>query len=169
MRIPAQDVQIARESSGTPRIREQTLLDGYYGLGFMHGTDRLFQIFATRALGTGRLAEAFGDMLKLIDSDRRSRALRLDQVSDDDLAGLGEHAMAVVRAYCAGVNDVIDSGHRPFELRLTGNRVEPFTPSDILCCLRTIAYVGLDDSQGEMELAIARSLAADPGTLRAWS
>ena len=169
LRIPAQDVQIARETSGTPRIRAQTLLDGYYGLGFMHATDRLFQIFATRALGKGRLAEAFGDIPKLIDSDRRSRALRLDRVSDDDLAGLGEHAMAVVRAYCAGINDVIDRGHRPFELRLTGNRVEPFTPADILCCLRTIAYVGLDDAQGDMELAIARALAADPGTLRAWS
>ena len=169
LRIPAQDVQIARETSGTPRIRAQTLLDGYYGLGFMHATDRLFQIFATRALGKGRLAEAFGDIPKLIDSDRRSRAFRLDRVSDDDLAGLGEHAMAVVRAYCAGINDVIDSGHRPFELRLTGNRVEPFTPADILCCLRTISYVGLDDGQGDMELAIARALAADPGTLRAWS
>ena len=169
LRIPAQDVLIARETSGTPRIRAQTTLDGYYGLGFMHATDRLFQIFATRALGKGRLAEAFGDIPKLIDSDRRSRALRLDRVSDDDLAGLGEHAMAVVRAYCAGINDVIDRGHRPFELRLTGNRVEPFTPADILCCLRTIAYVGLDDAQGDMELAIARALAADPGTLRAWS
>jgi penicillin amidase len=162
-------VLIARETSGTPRIRAQTLLDGYYGLGFMHATDRLFQVFATRALGKGRLAEAFGDIPKLIDSDRRSRALRLDRVSEDDLAGLGEHAMAVVRAYCAGVNDVIDRGHRPFELRLTGNRVEPFTPADIICCLRTIAYVGLDDAQGDMELAIARALAADPGTLRAWS
>ena len=159
---------IARETSGTPRIRAQTTLDGYYGLGFMHATDRLFQIFATRALGKGRLAEAFGDIPKLIDSDRRSRALRLHRVSEDDLAGLGEHAMAVVRAYCAGINDVIDRGHRPFELRLTGNRVEPFTPADILCCLRTIAYVGLDDVQGDMELAIARALAADPGTLRAW-
>ena len=168
LRIPAQDVLIARETSGTPRIRAQTTLDGYYGLGFMHATDRLFQIFATRALGKGRLAEAFGDIPKLIDSDRRSRALRLHRVSEDDLAGLGEHAMAVVRAYCAGINDVIDRGHRPFELRLTGNRVEPFTPADILCCLRTIAYVGLDDVQGDMELAIARALAADPGTLRAW-
>ncbi len=168
LRIPAQDVLIARETSGTPRIRAQTTLDGYYGLGFMHATDRLFQIFATRALGKGRLAEAFGDIPKLIDSDRRSRALRLHRVSEDDLAGLGEHAMAVVRAYCAGINDVIDRGHRPFELRLTGNRVEPFTPADILCCLRTIAYVGLDDAQGDMELAIARALAADPGTLRAW-
>ena len=161
-------MQIARESSGTPRIRAQSLLDGYYGLGFMHATDRLFQVFATRALGAGRLAEAFGDMPRLIDSDRRSRALRLHQVSDEDLAGLGEHAMAVVRAYCAGLNDVIARGHRPFELRLTGNRVEPFTPADLLCCLRAIAYIGLDDGQGDMELAIARALAADPGTIRAW-
>ncbi len=168
LRIPSQDVQIARESSGTPRIRAQSLLDGYYGLGFMHATDRLFQVFATRALGAGRLAEAFGDMPRLIDSDRRSRALRLHRVSDEDLAGLGEHAMAVVRAYCAGLNDVIARGHRPFELRLTGNRVEPFTPADLLCCLRAIAYIGLDDAQGDMELAIARALAADPGTLRAW-
>lgn len=162
-------MQIARERSGTPRIRAQTLVDGYYGLGFMHATDRLFQIFATRALGAGRLAEAFGDIPKLIDSDRRSRALRLHQVSDEDLAGLGEHAMSVVRSYCAGLNDVIASGHRPFELRLTGNRVEPFTPADLLRCLRAIAYIGLDDGQGDMELAIARALAVDPGTLRAWS
>ena len=169
LRIPAQDVQIARESSGTPRIRAQSLLDGYYGLGFMHATDRLFQVFATRALGSGRLAEAFGDIPKLVESDRRSRALRLHRVSDEDLAGLGEHATAVVRAYCAGLNDVIERGHRPFELRLTGNRVEPFTPADLLCCLRAIAYIGLDDGQGDMELAIARALAADPGTFRAWS
>lgn len=169
LRIPAQDVEIARESSGTPRIRARTVLDGYFGLGFMHATDRLFQIFATRALGTGRLAEAFGDIPKLIDSDRRSRAFRLHRVTDDDLAGLGYHGSAVVHAYCAGLNDVIESGHRPFELRLTGNRVEPFTPADLLCCLRAIAYIGLDDGQGDMELAIARALAADPATFRAWS
>ena len=167
--IPVHEVLIAREQSGTPRIRARSVPDGYYGLGFMHATDRLFQMFGTRALGQGRLAEAFGDAAGLITRDRRARAGRFHRVSDDDLAGLGDHGMAVVSAYCAGVNDVIERGHRPFELRLTGNRVEPFTPTDILIGLRAIAYFGLGDSQGAMELAIARALAADPGTFAAWS
>ena len=169
LRIPERDVHVARETSGTPRIRAQTALDAYYGLGFMHATDRLFQMFATRALGMGRLAEAFGGAAPLVASDRGARAALLHRVPDGDVEGLGERGTAVVRSYCAGVNEVVERGHRPFELRLTGNRVEPFTPAHILSSLRAIAYLGLDDAQGDMELAIARALAADPGTFQAWS
>lgn len=167
--MPVHEVLITRERSGTPRIRARSVLDGYYGLGFMHATDRLFQMFGTRALGQGRLAEAFGDSAGLIASDRRALAGHFHRVEADDLASLGNHGIAVVSAYCSGVNDVIARGHRPFELRLTGNQVEPFTPADVLLGLRAIAYFGLGNSQGAMEMAIAQALAADPGTFTAWS
>lgn len=167
--MPVHEVLIARERSGTPRIRARSVRDGYYGLGFMHATDRLFQMFGVRALARGRLSEAFGDTEDLIASDRRARAGRLHQISNEDFAGLGEAGMVALNAYCAGANDVIEHGHQPFELRLTGNRTEPFTPEDILAGLRAISYFRLGGSQGAMELAIARALAADPGTFAAWS
>lgn len=96
--IPANDVFIVREHSGTPRIRSQTLLDGYYGLGFIHATDRLFQMFATRALAQGRLSEAFGDAEDLVASDQRARAGRFHEVSIDDLAGLGDEGWDPISA-----------------------------------------------------------------------
>ena len=54
------EIEILREANGVPHIYAATEADAYFGLGFVHAQDRLWQIEFRRRLGAGRLAEILG-------------------------------------------------------------------------------------------------------------
>src|SRR6476661_6570919 len=56
-----QSVSIERDEYGVPHIFAATEEDGYYGLGFAHAQDRLFQMEMTRRIGEGTLSEISGE------------------------------------------------------------------------------------------------------------
>src|SRR5688500_13529798 len=53
-------VEIARDRWGMPRLRAQNRHDLWYGLGFVHGQDRLWQCHLHRLVVSGRLSEIAG-------------------------------------------------------------------------------------------------------------
>ena len=54
-------VTIARDTDGVPRITAGSERDAFFGLGFVHAQDRLWQMDFRRRLGSGRLAEIIGE------------------------------------------------------------------------------------------------------------
>ena len=54
-------VEIRWDDHGVPTIRAGNAHDAYFALGFVHATDRLWQMEAMRRLGAGRLAEVLGE------------------------------------------------------------------------------------------------------------
>src|SRR6185503_12542397 len=53
-------VEIVRDRWGIPHISAREPLDAYFGQGFCHAQDRLWQMELTRRLAAGRLAEVLG-------------------------------------------------------------------------------------------------------------
>src|SRR6266545_5800163 len=53
-------VEIVRDRWGVPHISAREPLDAFFGQGFCHAQDRLWQMELTRRLASGRLAEVFG-------------------------------------------------------------------------------------------------------------
>ena len=66
-------VKITRDREGIPHIMAASSADAYFGLGFVHAQDRLWQMEASRRIGAGRLSEVLG--ADAIDYDKFLRTL----------------------------------------------------------------------------------------------
>ncbi|PWK16402.1 penicillin acylase family protein [Tumebacillus permanentifrigoris] len=128
--------QIVFQPDGTPHVKAHNDADAYYCVGYLHAKYRLFQIDFIRRQGHGRLAEVVGPTL--LESDKYQRELNLSRLVDGEwkLIQAVPETRAVIEAYTAGVNSVIDeyraSGQWPFFFQQLGYTPEPWTPQDTL-------------------------------------
>ncbi|MHA1108270.1 MAG: penicillin acylase family protein, partial [Alphaproteobacteria bacterium] len=133
------DVTIARDDHGIPRIKAATEEDAYFGLGFVHAQDRLWQMDFNRRLGSGRLAEVTGR--RALPIDRIMRTLGVRRLAEKSFALLSPQARRAVEAYSAGINAYLDShsGAWPIEFYLLRYRPEAWNPADSLLWGRLMA------------------------------
>jgi penicillin amidase len=107
-------VSIARDSLGVPTIVATTRADLAYGLGFVHGQDRFFQMDLSRRLPAGELSEIFGEIA--LAQDRQARLFRFRHVAQAVLAQASPEQRAQIEAYARGVNAGLKSlRSRPWE------------------------------------------------------
>ncbi|HET8648377.1 MAG TPA: penicillin acylase family protein, partial [Vicinamibacteria bacterium] len=138
-------------------------------LGFAHGHDRPVQMELLRLIGQGRLCECLLDDEANLEVDVFMRRLGFAAGLDADAARLGPPARALTEAYCAGVNQALATRRRPLELRLVRHRPAPWRVQDVLLTLQVMSFVGLAQSQLDLEKMIVQALHAgvDPARLRA--
>src|SRR5437879_2734157 len=60
-------IEIFRDSSGVPHVRASTTHDAFFGQGFVHAQDRLWQMCYDRRRAAGRLAEWLGPRMAVMD------------------------------------------------------------------------------------------------------
>ena len=53
-------IDVVRDADAVPHIFASTKLDAWYGLGYVHAQDRLWQMEFQRRVGFGRLSEVLG-------------------------------------------------------------------------------------------------------------
>ncbi len=95
-------VQIVRDRNGVPHIYGQSIADAYFGLGFVHAQDRLWQMEINRRISAGRLSEVFGAVA--LDLDRLMRTLGLRKLAETQAAATTGQPKQILDAYAAGVN-----------------------------------------------------------------
>jgi len=136
----AHRVTIARDADGIVTIRADNEAEAYYGLGFAHAQDRLFQMDLMRRLGAGRLSEVIGGAT--VDTDRLMRLFGLYRLAEAGLAAIPAEMRADLDAYAAGVNAYIDThaGALPPEFYLLRYRPEPWRPADSLVWGKLMAF-----------------------------
>ncbi|QAZ41242.1 penicillin acylase family protein [Methylibium sp. Pch-M] len=133
-------LQIERDAQGVPTIRAASIDDAWFGLGFVHAQDRLWQLETHRRIGAGRLAEAFGP--RAVESDRFLRALGVRRAAQDQWEQAGPGVRAMLNAYAAGINAYL-RGHlraRPPEFLLLGLQPEAWSPVDSLAWSTMMAW-----------------------------
>ena len=125
-------VEIVRDARGIPHIRAGSADDAYFGLGFVHAQDRLWQMESMRRLGSGRLAEVAG--ATALPSDRFMRLLGFHRLVEEQFRRLQEPVRRALKSYAAGVNAWLEthSGALPPEFLLLGYGPEPWRPADSL-------------------------------------
>ena len=121
-----------------PHIRAETDHDLWFGQGFCHGQDRLWQIDLYRRVGAGRLSEIAGR--DGLDTDRFMRTLGLRRVAEREAAELDAGAALALDAYCAGVNAAAADRPLPAEFQLLRQRFEPFAPADALTMTKLLSF-----------------------------
>lgn len=132
-------VEIVHDANGIPHIRAATAGDAYFGLGFVHARDRLFQMDSMRLLASGRLSEAVGPAALPV--DRAMRTLGLRRLAEETHRRLPDSVRRVLDAYAAGVNAFLETrrGAPPPEYVLLQRGPEPWKPADSLVWGRLMA------------------------------
>lgn len=135
-------VEIVRDRWGIPHISARDPFDAFFGQGFCHAQDRLWQMELTRRLASGRLAEVFGPAA--LDVDRFHRRLGLHRAAAREWAEAETTLRDVLRAYAAGVNACLDgqiaSKKLPAEFILARFQPQPWEPVDTLGFARYLAH-----------------------------
>lgn len=141
----AEPVQVIRDAHAVPHIVGTNDADVFFGLGYAHAQDRLWQMVLSRALVQGRLSERMGERSLRI--DQQIRTLGLYRTAATNLQRLSDEGRRTLSAYAAGVNAYLEElsthprGRGAPELFLFGGpRIERWQEVDSLAMIKLMAY-----------------------------
>lgn len=127
-------VEIVRDNANVPHIFGQRDEDVFFGLGFAHAQDRMWQMIMLRRTAQGRLSEVFGEAT--LNIDKLIRRFDLYTLSVQSAGALDDKTRAALDAYAAGVNARIEQintealGRGAPEMLLFNAPMAPWRPAD---------------------------------------
>ncbi|PYQ68960.1 MAG: penicillin amidase [Acidobacteria bacterium] len=134
-------VEIIRDADAIPHIFGATKQDAFFGLGYAHAQDRLWQMEFQRRIGHGRLSEIFGPAT--IPQDRFLRTVGFGRAARAAWNATPDWAKQQVNAYVAGVNAFTSTHHGsrlPPEFSLLRFEPEPWTGPDVVAWVKMMAW-----------------------------
>lgn len=162
-------VEIVRNTAAVPHIFALTDHDVYYGLGFSHAQDRLWQMLLMRRQGQGRLSEVFGR--RTLEIDDLMRRLDLDGYATRSLGAYSEESRGILQAYADGVNAwlrLVGSealGRGAPELFLFEPEIAPWRPNDSVLISFLMALELATHHENEILRARASLALPEPGRI----
>jgi len=133
-------LDIVRDHSDVPHIFGATDDDVFFGLGYAHAQDRLWQMVMLRRTAQGRLSEVFGE--RTLKVDELMRRLDIYTLAQQAVAMQDADTIAMLEAYAHGVNAWLDRvnaealGRGAPEFFLFSNEISPWVPADSLAILK---------------------------------
>lgn len=140
-------VRIRRNRYGVPLIEARTLPDMLFSIGFLHASDRLFQMDLSRRNAQGSLSEVFGE--RALDHDRRQQRLLVRESMDQDLKRVPDFLKSLMMHYCDGVNYYISQHPLPLEFKILGYKPGGWEIRDSLSILKNMQSI-LEGSGSEL-------------------
>jgi penicillin amidase len=132
-------VEIETDRWGVPHVRAETPEDLWFGQGYCHARERLWQMDFYRRVTAGRLAEIAG--AEGLPADRLMRTLGLRRAADREESELEPDFRALLDSYCAGVEAAVEDARAlPFEMQLLRLDFEPWRPADMLSIGKLLAF-----------------------------
>ena len=96
-------VEIMFDARGIPQVWAKTDGDAFFAIGWLHGSERLFQMELTRRLTRGELSEVFGEVAYETDVFQR----KIGFARNVSAAQLTPAARATLQRYVDGINAAI--------------------------------------------------------------
>jgi len=155
-------VEIIRDRWGVPHIYAQSNEDLFFAQGFVHAQDRLWQMDLMRRMGSGRLAEIFGEVA--LEFDRFIRTIGLNRAAEAEAASVDPETRALYEAYAAGVNAFLNQPNvtLPLEFTLLGYRPEPWRAEDSMYWAKMMTWNLTGNWESELvRLRLVRALGAE--------
>lgn len=121
-----QEVEIITDRAGCPHVYASETDDLYFAQGYLHATERLWQIDFTRRVALGRLAEILGEVV--LPLDRFFRTIGINRMVRAGTPNVDPITEQIVRPYHAGFSAGIDSQPYPVEYQFLS--LEPDFPAD---------------------------------------
>jgi penicillin amidase len=128
-------VEIHRDPEGIPHVGAGSSPDAFFGQGWVHAQDRLFQMEYDRRRAYGRWAEWVGPAG--VEGDRLFRRFRLEDSVRLDWEHASSEARAMLSAFAAGVNAFIASTTGwGIEFEIASAPPEPWQPWDSMAVFK---------------------------------
>jgi penicillin amidase len=139
-------------------IWADSYLDLAAGIGFAHAYDRLVQMSTMRLAGQGRTGECLRSDDFSLQVDTLTRTMGFAHHAAREVGDCPPELLQLAEAYCRGVQYYLDHGSIPWELKLVGYRPEKWTVADVLLTVKLMGYVGLAQSQQQMEKFLIQAI-----------
>lgn len=96
------EIEITFDAKGIPQIWAQNDQDMYFALGWLHASERLFQMELVRRLVAGELSEIFGEIAYEV--DLKQRRIGFARKARQDMVNLEPETRQILQTYCNGIN-----------------------------------------------------------------
>ena len=132
-------VVITFDESDIPHIKANSQSDALFALGYLHATERSWQLETNRRIASGRLSEILGN--ETINIDRFIRTLGIKRAAEQQFDKYPVSAKRLLQAYADGVN----AGNAqlgwalPVEYFLTGSKPGHWSPTDSVAWMLMMA------------------------------
>jgi penicillin amidase len=132
------EARVWRDAYGVPHIFAGSMDDAARALGYLHASERMFQMDVLRRVGQGRMAEIRG--ADLLPVDKFIRTVGFYREAASSFSALSPWAQKRLEAYAEGVNTFLTNHALPPEFLLAGDDPEPWKPADTLVIGKLEAY-----------------------------
>ena len=136
-----EEVRIVFDDMAVPHIYAANESDAMFALGYVHASERLWQMDLIRRAGGGELSELFG--VDMIENDKYLRTLGMKESAEKCAKEFEENGpeevIEAAVAYLNGVNSFIDEGDFPIEYTLLGSEPAKFDVEDLY---KTAGFMG---------------------------
>lgn len=99
-------IEITFDAKGIPQVWAKNNHDLYFALGWLHASERLFQMELVRRFTAGDLSEIFGSVAYPIDVHQRR--IGFVRKAQQDFDSLEPQTLSLLQSYCSGVNAWIE-------------------------------------------------------------
>ena len=132
-------VSITFDDSDIPHIKAKSSADALFALGYLHATERSWQLEVNRRLASGRLSEILGN--KTVAIDRFIRTLGIKSAAAKQYERYPIKTKRLLQAYADGVNKGNEQlgWALPLEYFLTGSKPGFWLPSDSVAWMLMMA------------------------------
>jgi len=135
-------VEIIFDDMAVPHIYAETEDDAMYALGYIHASERLWQMDLLRRAGAGELSALLGP--DMVENDQYLRTLGMREaaarVSGEFTAHAPQRIQTAMAAYLDGINRFIAEDKKPLEYQLLGADPKPFDTRDVYCATGFMAF-----------------------------
>ncbi len=162
-------VEIVRDHAAVPHVFGRTEADSFFGLGYAHAQDRLWQMEMLRRTAQGRLSEVFGP--RTLEIDKLMRRLGLYEQARASVRVQDARTRAALAAYAAGVNarlrEINDAarGRGAPEFFFFDVALAPWQPADSIAIVKLMAVQLSTHLQNEVLYARSSLALEDPARL----
>ena len=150
-------VEIVRDNANVPHIFGAADADVFFGLGYAHAQDRMWQMIMLRRTAQGRLSEVFGGAT--LNIDRLLRRYDIYGLSVRSVDAQDAKTRSALDAYAAGVNARLDQinsealGRGAPEMMMFNAPMAPWRPADSVAIVKLMAL----QLSGQLEAEVIRA------------
>ncbi|HEN21005.1 MAG TPA: penicillin acylase family protein, partial [Desulfobacteraceae bacterium] len=125
-------IRVRRDQFSVPYIEAENENDAWFGLGFVQGQDRAFQLEYYKRQANGSLSEIFGE--RFLDADRYMRIIGLKRTAEKYVSLQDQHQSDTLTSFTNGINaGIFDSGSKMDEaFEILGCEPTSYEISDVI-------------------------------------
>ena len=133
-------VVITFDEAEIPHIKANSQADAIFALGYLHASERSWQMEINRRLASGRLSEILGN--ETVSIDRFIRTLGVKRAAESQFDRYPISAKRLLQSYADGVNaaNAQLGWALPLEYLLTGSKPGHWSPTDSVAWMLMMAY-----------------------------